>query len=249
MMSQQDAFVLFNSLRRKRKRRDEEFRRASHRRRKRKRKTFKIAALMMCYMLYENMQCFFHVPRPLVPDHRFDPANLGTSFTGGLEAEHLFRFTSEQLYYLVDALRIPWIMKTEERDKFYGIEGLCIMLRRLVFPVRYMDMVQLFGRQTGPMSRINRHMLKWIYARWHHLNDFDANKVIIKKIMHVVANQLTLFSVLCVLCVRFFQSRHNGLKLCDVFAPMHTTMWCCFWTGHYVQHVNPARIQVNCLRE
>lgn len=181
-MEHRKSFVLFNYFRRNRKRRDEEYRMARKRQRKRRTQTLKIIiAYIICFMFFATLQNPSYVPPPLVPDHRFDPANLGTSFTGGLHAEHLFRFTAEQLHYLVDALHIPWIMRTSERDRFYGIEGLCIMLRRLVFPVRYMDMVQLFGRQTGPLSRINRHMLKWIYARWHHLFDFDANRVMINK--------------------------------------------------------------------
>ena len=59
---------------------------------------------MMCFMFFVNLQNDLHVPPPLVPDHLFDSANLGTSFTGGLQAEYLFRFTTEQLHYLVDAL-------------------------------------------------------------------------------------------------------------------------------------------------
>ena len=75
-------------------------------------------------------------------------------------------------------LRIPTILRTPERDRFHAIEGLCIVLRRLVFPVRYMDMVQLFGRSRAGLSRINRYMMSWIYARWSHLVEFDAARVL-----------------------------------------------------------------------
>ena len=138
---------------------------------------FNTVVAMMCFVLVDDFTCCSSIPAPLIPDIRFDPANLGTELTGGLQAEHLFRFTSEQLYYLVEALRLPQWMHTPERDAYNAIEGLCIVLRRLVFPVRYLDMVCLFGRSRSSLCRIHRHVMAWLYARWHHLNDFSAAKV------------------------------------------------------------------------
>lgn len=97
--------------------------------------------------------------------------------TDGLQAEHLFRFSVEQLKQLVVALQIPEVMHTEERDRFHGIEGLCIVLRRLSYPVRYFDMVHLFGRQTCSLSRIFREMLFWFHTRWQHLATFDTTRL------------------------------------------------------------------------
>ena len=114
----------------------------------------------------------------MIPDLRFNLQNCGTEITHGLQAEHLFRFSTEQLYTLVTSLRIPAILRTPQRDCFHAIEGLCIVLRRLVFPVRYLDMVDLFGRSRAGLSRINRHMMAWLYARWHHLAEFDAARVL-----------------------------------------------------------------------
>ena len=177
-MSAEQLFV-HNFLRRKRKRRDDL---ALRQRRKRMRKSqqllFNTVVSMMCFVLVQDFTYCNTIPAPLIPDLRFDPANLGTDFTGGLQAEHLFRFTSEQLYYLVDALRLPAWMHTPERDAYNAIEGLCIVLRRLVFPIRYMDMVCLFGRSRGSLCRIHRHVMAWLYVRWHHLNDFNTAKVI-----------------------------------------------------------------------
>ena len=99
------------------------------------------------------------IPAPLVPDHRFDLENCGTEYAGGLETEHLFRFSSEQLCYLNDALRMPTVMFTPERDRYNSIERLCIVLRRLVFPMRHIDMIQLFGRQTESLFRICLHTM------------------------------------------------------------------------------------------
>ena len=104
-------------------------------------------------------------PYPIVPDWRFHPENLQTYKAQGLCAKDLFRFDVDQLHQLIQELRIPLILRTSSRDRFYAMEGLCIVLRRLVFPVRWKDVVCLFGRQTGPLSRIHKHMMKWIYRR------------------------------------------------------------------------------------
>ena len=120
------------------------------------------------------------IPHPLIPDLRFNPENCGTEITHGLQAEHLFRFSTEQLYILVTSLRIPAILRTSARDSFHAIEGLCIVLRRLVFPVRYLDMVDLFGRSRSSLSRINRHMMAWLYAKWYRLSEFSAARVLPK---------------------------------------------------------------------
>ena len=71
------------------------------------------------------------IPPPLIPDLRFDLENCGTALTMGLQCEHLFRFGKDQLRTLVQALRIPAILRTPERDRFHAIEGICIVLRRL----------------------------------------------------------------------------------------------------------------------
>ena len=48
---------------------------------------------------YDYLQ---QVPHPLISDLRFHPDNLGTDETIDLQAEHLFRFSTEQLLFLVN---------------------------------------------------------------------------------------------------------------------------------------------------
>ena len=153
--------------------------------RRRKRYTTEFAERLLQVIVVILVACVFEwedvylsgLPRPIIPDIRFDLTNCGTAVTDGLQAEHLFRFSADQIYELVDALRIPMWLQTPERDYYNSVEGLCIVLRRLVFPIRYMDMVHIFGRATGPLCRINRHMMAWLFARWYHLADFEPAKV------------------------------------------------------------------------
>lgn len=133
--------------------------------------------LVVAAMIASQMDWLLAIPRPVVPDYRFHPSFCGTARTQGLSAESLFRFDEDQLYQLVVALQMPAIMYTYARDRFYAIEGLCLVLRRLIFPIRYEDLVCLFGRQTGPLSRVFRKTLSWLYVRWRHLANFDARRV------------------------------------------------------------------------
>ena len=114
---------------------------------------------MICAIMLSEFEWLTKIPPPLVPDWRFHPSQCGTLRTQGLQAEHLFRFSQENLWILLDALKMPHIMRTPERDAFYGIEGLCIVLRRLVFPVRYMDMVVLniWKADVSVISYISSH--------------------------------------------------------------------------------------------
>lgn len=152
---------------------------------RRRRYTTDFAGLLLQVVVVILVTCVFQwedaylseLPRPIIPDLRFDLANCGTAATNGLGAEHLFRFSADQIPELIDALRIPRWLTTPERDFYDSTEGLCIVLRRLVFPIRYMDMVHMFGRATGPLCRISRHMMAWLFARWHHLANFDPAKV------------------------------------------------------------------------
>ena len=132
--------------------------------------------LVVCAIICSEFDYLMTVLPPIVPDYRFHPHNCGAERTQGLSAEHLFRFSEDQLCALVVALELPNVMHTAERDRFRAIEGLCLVLRRLTFPVRCLDLVVLFGRQTGPLSRIFRYTLTWLHAKWHHLAAFDVRR-------------------------------------------------------------------------
>ena len=118
------------------------------------------------------------IPAPIVPDYMFHLDYCDTVQTQGLRHEALlFRFDADQLRILVVAFAV---MYTDQRDKFRAMENLCLVLRRLIFSVRYKDIV--FGRQTGRLSRICfRHTFTWLcicqVTVWYHLSVFDVDRV------------------------------------------------------------------------
>ncbi|XP_050509690.1 uncharacterized protein LOC126886722 isoform X2 [Diabrotica virgifera virgifera] len=64
-----------------------------------------------------------------------------------------FRFQREDLIRLAVALGIPEQIKTRSRHSSGGLEGLCILLRRLAYPSRLCDLEQLFRRNHGYLLR------------------------------------------------------------------------------------------------
>jgi hypothetical protein len=63
-----------------------------------------------------------------------------------------FRFHANEIYYIGSALRLPQIMILDNDIHFQTIEGLCIVLRRLVYPYYWYDLMNIFGRSGGMLS-------------------------------------------------------------------------------------------------
>ena len=75
------------------------------------------------------------VERPIIPDYRFSFAR------SPLPCRFLFRFDEVELKMIVRHIHAPHWHWTRQRDKFPFMEGLIILLRRLVFPTRWGDVV------------------------------------------------------------------------------------------------------------
>lgn len=54
-----------------------------------------------------------------------------------------------------DELRIPAVFKFDQGIACDKTEGLCILLKRFVFPCRYSDMIPIFGRPVPELCMIN----------------------------------------------------------------------------------------------
>lgn len=70
-----------------------------------------------------------------------------------------------------------------------GKEGLCIVLRRLTYPNRLTDLVHMFKRDEGTISRIFNYMIKWIYAkhatRLHSLEQNYLTRAVLQELADV----------------------------------------------------------------
>ena len=70
------------------------------------------------------------------------------------ECRAYFRFKRDDLFQLLDALRIPKVVKASSQDSATGLEVLCILLRRLAYPNRWLELRKMFGRSQGSLTRI-----------------------------------------------------------------------------------------------
>ncbi|KAF0768048.1 hypothetical protein AaE_002817, partial [Aphanomyces astaci] len=88
------------------------------------------------------------VERPLIPEVRFD-LNIRDA-----DALLSFRFDVAGVLELTSLLRVPNVVITEHRDRVLGVEAMCILLRRLRYPIIFYDMVAKFGRSREQLCRI-----------------------------------------------------------------------------------------------
>ncbi|XP_067676193.1 uncharacterized protein [Haliotis asinina] len=82
-----------------------------------------------------------------------------------------FRFTREDLFTLKATLLLPDEFHCSNRTTCPGIDGLCILLRRLSYPNRLEDLKHFFGRSTSELSHIFNTVLNYIYDMHNHLLD------------------------------------------------------------------------------
>ena len=80
-----------------------------------------------------------------------------------------FRFQKTDFRRLCAALGIPDEMRAPNRTRWSGLEGLCILLRRLAYPTRHLDLDDFFGRGKADISIIFNQMLAFLYRRWNRL--------------------------------------------------------------------------------
>ena len=79
-----------------------------------------------------------------------------------------FRFRKHDLQILSEVLQIPDSFRCYQRNVVDGMEGLCILLRRLSYPCRYSDMISRFGLPVPVLSMVSNDVLDFIYNTHRH---------------------------------------------------------------------------------
>ena len=100
----------------------------------------------LLYMAYLSTA----VERPLIPDIKFNLHLFANS-----DAILKFRFDIAGILKLGKLLNMPGVVITKAQDRCLAVEALCIVLYRLSYPMRYFDMIVLFGRSRESMCRIS----------------------------------------------------------------------------------------------
>ena len=82
----------------------------------------------------------------------------------------------EDVIRLKDALGFPETLVGYNRTKVSGLEALCVILRRLAYPKRMIDLVPIFGRSKQELSIIFNLALSYIYDNFCNLlTDFNQH--------------------------------------------------------------------------
>ncbi|XP_055345269.1 uncharacterized protein LOC129593104 [Paramacrobiotus metropolitanus] len=90
------------------------------------------------------------------------------------ESWRYFRFTMPEIEDLRKRLMIPDVVITTRRERASGVEALCILLRRLVYPSRWIDLRMFFGRSESSLCGIFMWVLnhidktfRWLLEEWN----------------------------------------------------------------------------------
>lgn len=90
-------------------------------------------------------------------------------------------------------LQIPDEIVCCQRSVCEGMEGMCILLKRLAYPCRYTDMAPRFGRNPTELCLIFNEVLDLIYTNHcHRLKNWDRNPFLPPGQLHRYANAIHL---------------------------------------------------------
>ena len=87
---------------------------------------------------------FYQSKNPDFPYNSYASFDLGEMDPAECYTE--FRVEKWHIPLLADRLQIPPTFQCPQRSVCDGIEGLCMLLKRLAYPCRYSDMVHRFAR-------------------------------------------------------------------------------------------------------
>lgn len=99
------------------------------------------------------------------------PSILQLEDISDTQCKHLFRFDKGGLNDLRCMLEIPQVFRCNNRTVCSGMEGLCVVIRRLAYPNRLDDLSPLFGRTKFELSNIFNTSLDYIYENYSYLLD------------------------------------------------------------------------------
>ena len=86
-----------------------------------------------------------------------------------------FRFRKHDLQILSEVLQIPDSLRCYQRSVVDGMEGICILLRRLSYPCRYSD-ISRSGLLVLVLSMVDNDMLDFIYnTHRHRITQYNHN--------------------------------------------------------------------------
>jgi hypothetical protein len=112
------------------------------------------------WLLLLHLRYFYKVELPILPHLRWNLNDLTDA-----ECNKYFRFSHRNIQMLVTKLEFPDVLITPNRDRIMSVEAFCLLLRRLSYPNRWVDLKDNFGRHPSSMSRILQCVMNYILLR------------------------------------------------------------------------------------
>ena len=104
---------------------------------------------------------FYESVIPSYPYWDFDTFCLDSFHSCKCEAH--FRVAKDDLLILLNALQLPATFKCPQGTVCSGMEGLCLMLKRLAYPCQYFDLILTFAHPIPEVCMTTNTVLDWIY--------------------------------------------------------------------------------------
>lgn len=123
-------------------------------------------------LLFEEIMPNSDYKQSNFPYTEYEPFNWETY--DALTCKVELRFVKNYIPHLQNVLQIPEWIKFYRGSYCTGLEALCILLRRLAFPIRYCDMVPRFARSVPDLCKITHIVLNHIFAvHRHRIQNWD----------------------------------------------------------------------------
>ena len=130
-----------------------------------------------------------NLSKPVFPYSKFDRFSLDNWEDSECWTE--LRFGKEDLDLLLLNLQIPDEIVCSQRSVCDGMEGMCILLKRLAYPCRYTDMVPRFGRNPTELCLIFNSVLDFLYSTHRHrLQNWNMNPFLQPERLHRYAETI-----------------------------------------------------------
>ena len=88
------------------------------------------------------------------------------------ECKSEFQFEKRDIFNLKVVLHFPEEIITYNRLTVDATEAICILLKRVAYPCRYLDMVPRFARPVSEMCVICNTVMRNLYEHWSFLLTF-----------------------------------------------------------------------------
>lgn len=88
------------------------------------------------------------------------------------------RLTEECFYDFLDALQFPMYFRTQHRCRFSAIYGLSLLLKRLSYPCKFIDLKVYFGASEGTLCEIFNFMIDVMHQRFSHLLQLNVERML-----------------------------------------------------------------------